>query len=478
MMSPRISIRLLAAQSDERLLALASQGHERAFEALVHRYRRPLLRYCRRMGLSDARAEDVLQHALTQTWLAMAGETEIREIKPWLYRVVHNAAVNSIRRAGEDHAPLSDALAVPAPAAESELDRTIAMRDALTGVAALPQMQRQAIVLTAIEGHSHEEVASAMGISHGAVRGLLYRARAALRGAAAAITPAPLLNWACGGASRLAPTATRLAELSGSGGGEFGGVLLKGAAVAVTAALAAGAVLLPLHRHGGHASKVATLSPAPVTAAAASDGSSPAGTSPAAGARSGPAAGSGRAAANAVPGAAITLRSAPAPSGSEPGASPVSQPAPSAGGGSTVPGQTVTVTSAVLGTSAANGHVGEAGASGSSGAGSKGTSGAGSGGSEQKGVAEAPGGRGSEGAGGKEDDGKEDDGKEDDGGKEGGAGKEDDGSGSERSQSEHERAEHEAEEAQERREREAEAAREHREHEAESEQEAAKGKDN
>ena len=52
-MSPRISIRLLAAQSDQRLLALVDEGHERAFEALVQRYRRPLLRYCRRMGLSE-----------------------------------------------------------------------------------------------------------------------------------------------------------------------------------------------------------------------------------------------------------------------------------------------------------------------------------------------------------------------------------------------------------------------------------------
>src|SRR5271165_3326997 len=159
-MSPKISIRVLAAQSDERLVALASQGHERAFEALVHRYGRPLLRYCRRMGLSDSGAEDVLQQAMTKAWLAVAGGTEIRDFKAWLYRVVHNAAVNSIRRTRDDHAPLTEVVASVA-AAEAEFDRTIAMRDALTGVADLPDMQRQAIVLTAIEGQSHEEVAFA-----------------------------------------------------------------------------------------------------------------------------------------------------------------------------------------------------------------------------------------------------------------------------------------------------------------------------
>lgn len=59
-MSPRISIRLLAAQSDQRLVALVKEGHERAFEALVQRYRRPLLRYCRRfaIGLGRRSASD------------------------------------------------------------------------------------------------------------------------------------------------------------------------------------------------------------------------------------------------------------------------------------------------------------------------------------------------------------------------------------------------------------------------------------
>src|SRR5664280_2777544 len=92
-MSPRISIRLLAAQSDQRLAALAGEGHERAFEALVHRYRSPLLRYCRRMQLADARAEDVLQQAFLQAWMAFARGTDVRDVRPWLYRIVHNLSL-------------------------------------------------------------------------------------------------------------------------------------------------------------------------------------------------------------------------------------------------------------------------------------------------------------------------------------------------------------------------------------------------
>jgi len=96
-MSPGISVRLLATQSDERLLALVRDGHERAFEALVNRYRKPLLNYCRRLSLPEGRAEDVLQQALLKTWIALRDGAEVRDIKAWLYRVVHNTAVNVVR---------------------------------------------------------------------------------------------------------------------------------------------------------------------------------------------------------------------------------------------------------------------------------------------------------------------------------------------------------------------------------------------
>lgn len=238
-MSPRISISLLSAQSDQRLLALARDGHERAFEALVQRYRRPLLRYCRSMRLADARAEDVLQQAFLQVWLALARGAEVRELRPWLYRIVHNVAVNAMRTAGEPHGELTDAVQADAALArESNLERTIAVREALGEVAELPQMQRQAIFLTAVDGQTHDEVASTLGITEGALRGLLYRARATLRSAAAALTPPPLLEWAAGGGAA-APTA----ELAAGGGAAgLAGVLLKGAVVAVTAgALATGA---------------------------------------------------------------------------------------------------------------------------------------------------------------------------------------------------------------------------------------------
>lgn len=252
-MSPSVSVRLLLTQSDARLVEFAREGHERAFEAIVQRYRRPLLGYCRRLLLRDERAEDALQQGLLQAWLALQGGCVVREVKPWLYRIVHNCALNALRVSGYDYNTLSESLR-GADAPEQDLDRRIAVREALAGMAALPAMQREALMRTALDGHSHEQVARALGLSEGALRGLLYRARVSLRAATTALTPSPAISWAINSrAGTSAPLLARLAE-TGVGGGSVGltGMLVKGGTIAITAGALAGGVAV-VHRAVGHA---------------------------------------------------------------------------------------------------------------------------------------------------------------------------------------------------------------------------------
>lgn len=256
-MSPSIKSRLLATQSDERLMVLVREGHEAAFEALVHRYRKPLLRYCRSLCLCEAHAEEALQQALLNAWIALRRGAEVRELRPWLYRVAHNASVNAMRGdrlrrvepLGEDHEQI-----VARRGGPSSLDELLALRDALAGMAALPRMQREAIVRTTVAGHSHEEVASALGITEGAVRGLLYRARASLREGLSAITPGSLLAWVASAGATGSSSGERMAELAAGGGAAGLGVAIKGGIVAITAGVAiTGAVMA--HGDASHAGR-------------------------------------------------------------------------------------------------------------------------------------------------------------------------------------------------------------------------------
>lgn len=242
---------VLKTQPDAKLAQLAGQGSEAAFEALVHRYRRPLLGYCRRLLLSESRSEDVVQQALLNAWSALRGGAEVKDVKAWLYRITHNQGISALRRPGYDFTELNESLhATEAP----DLDRRIAVRETLAAVAALPQMQREAILRTAIDGRSYEEVGVALGLTDQAVRGLVHRARLSLRSGLAAIAPGPIVLWAAGDVRRSGGFGQRLTELL-AGGGSAGSavVALKGAAVLASSAVAVGGtVTIALEPHDIH----------------------------------------------------------------------------------------------------------------------------------------------------------------------------------------------------------------------------------
>jgi RNA polymerase sigma factor (sigma-70 family) len=229
---------LLKLQTDERLVSLARDGHEQAFAAIVERYGGQLERYAARL-VGPTRAEDALQQAFVNAHSALIKDPEKTiELRPWLYRIVHNASLNTLR-AARDEQPLgddTDRLGL----CDDAIERREMLREALEAVAALPAQQRDAIILRELEGRSHDEIAVALGVSPGAARQQIFRARAALRAAATAFTPTPLL--------------IRLMEMAGSqgsgagdvataAGGGMAALLAKaGAGVLVTGAVAGGAV--------------------------------------------------------------------------------------------------------------------------------------------------------------------------------------------------------------------------------------------
>ena len=222
---------LLRTQSDERLVALARAGHERAFEVIVQRYRGLLLRSARRY-LSDGRAEDAVQQAFLAAWSALQRGDEVRDLRPWLYRIVHNTALNALRASGYDYAELPEGLAMSV----DEVERREDARDALSGLAALPERQREALLRVAVEGRPQGEVARELGVSEGAVRQLVHRARLTLRAAATAVVPLPLASWAAGATGAGAPTADRVAELVAGAGASA--LVAKAGTVAVIATTA------------------------------------------------------------------------------------------------------------------------------------------------------------------------------------------------------------------------------------------------
>jgi RNA polymerase sigma factor (sigma-70 family) len=226
------STALVDRQSDEQLLAMARLGDDAAFEAIVGRYHSPLLRHCRRVaGGSDA--QDALQQAFLSAWRALRADCDVRDLRRWLFTIAHRSALRARREEDTRVGELPGTLAGSGSPAE-DLEQSVRVNETLAAIAALPPLERDALVSTALQGRSGRDAARALGVSESTVRQLVFRARAHTRAAVHVFLPLPLLSKLSHGGRRAT------AIVSGSPAScspETGGLLIKIAALAAVGAL-------------------------------------------------------------------------------------------------------------------------------------------------------------------------------------------------------------------------------------------------
>lgn len=174
----------VAVATDEALLARYAAGDPAAARALTLRLVPRALGYAARLLGDGAEAEDVAQEAMLRLWRAAPGwRAGEAQVSTWLYRVVTNLCMDRMRarrrRPAEalDTAPEVADGARGAEAGLIEADRMAALQRALD---ALPERQRQAVVLRHIEGLANPEIAAVMDIGVEAVESLTARGKRAL----------------------------------------------------------------------------------------------------------------------------------------------------------------------------------------------------------------------------------------------------------------------------------------------------------
>jgi RNA polymerase sigma-70 factor (ECF subfamily) len=172
--------------SDEALLAAYGRGDARAARVLSDRLLPGLWRTARRVLGDEAEAEDVAQEAMLRLWrIAPAWRAGEARVSTWLYRVAVNLCTDRLRRrrgVALDAIPEPEDGAPGAAAGLIEADRMAALDAALM---ALPERQRQAVVLRHLEGLANPEIAEIMGLGVEAVESLTARGKRNLAAALA-----------------------------------------------------------------------------------------------------------------------------------------------------------------------------------------------------------------------------------------------------------------------------------------------------
>jgi RNA polymerase sigma-70 factor (ECF subfamily) len=179
----QLSLRMRAddvAGATERDYVVAAQnGSAEAFAALVRMHQRRAYAVARAIVLSHEDAEDAVQDGFLHAYRALSRFRSDQPFGAWLNRIVANAALDLVRRRkvrDADELPETVALPFRDPGEADELRRRLS--GALTH---LTDRQRAVIVLHDVEGYTHGEIGSMLGIPEGTARSDLHHARAALR---------------------------------------------------------------------------------------------------------------------------------------------------------------------------------------------------------------------------------------------------------------------------------------------------------
>jgi RNA polymerase sigma-70 factor (ECF subfamily) len=178
-----VSIADRTPPADEALVAAARGGDMRAFERLYRLHSGKVMGLCLRMTRRHDVAEDCVQQTFIRAWRSLAAFEGRSAFGTWLHRIAVNEVLtyarNHATRSESDDDAVADAEAYPA--GDVKVHDAGEVMDVEHALSTLPAGARHVVVLQAVYGYSHEEVADMLGIAVGTCKAQLHRGRRLLR---------------------------------------------------------------------------------------------------------------------------------------------------------------------------------------------------------------------------------------------------------------------------------------------------------
>ena len=173
---------------DELLLRRAQRGDPDAFEQLMTPLENLIWRVCWHYTGERETASDCAQDAMIKIWRSLAGYRGDCAFESWVYRIAANCSLDAMRKKKRDKSesiePLREAGFDPADPTQNTEEKVIArdqqqrLREC---IARLPEDQREALIMTQLEGVSYEEAARRLETTEGTVKSRVNRAKARLK---------------------------------------------------------------------------------------------------------------------------------------------------------------------------------------------------------------------------------------------------------------------------------------------------------
>ena len=183
---------MLTREGEQALIDRVLAGDVSAFEDLVIAYEKKIYNLALRMTRNPSDAEDITQEAFLKAYRSLKSFRKDSGFYVWIYRIASNLCIDFLRKEkqgstlplnlpeedGEWTVELPDFSALP----EEELERRELRESIRRGLDALPEKQRQILVMRELSGLSYARIGEILDLEEGTVKSRISRARAALAG--------------------------------------------------------------------------------------------------------------------------------------------------------------------------------------------------------------------------------------------------------------------------------------------------------
>jgi RNA polymerase sigma-70 factor, ECF subfamily len=180
--------------TDAEVMLRVKAGDQSAFDYLVQKYRRPLVSFMYRMARNTTVAEDLAQEVFLRVYRSRQTYEASAKFTTWLYRIATNLAVNHARDTRHERPEVTVSLDEPDDETGSTMDLAdskISAEEALlrrermlairSKVEALPERQKQAIIMHKYQQLDYKQISEVLKLSESATKSLLFRAYETLR---------------------------------------------------------------------------------------------------------------------------------------------------------------------------------------------------------------------------------------------------------------------------------------------------------
>ena len=179
-------------EQDDRLIASALQGDQRAYEALLARHNRAIFHVVHKIVRNHEEAQDLVQETFMKAFNALASYRSEYRFSTWLYKIAANCAIDFVRkkriealsldkpietRDGQVEYEVPDSSWDP----EQDLVRKQKLKSIDEAIESLPQKYREVIIYRHRDDKPYEEIAAILGVPVGTVKARIFRARELLK---------------------------------------------------------------------------------------------------------------------------------------------------------------------------------------------------------------------------------------------------------------------------------------------------------